>query len=64
MNCISELHPNFVIVLVHYVGIHNGRINDMEHYLMPPFLIMCLQSIISTELILHIKSMHVLLVMY
>jgi hypothetical protein len=60
----SELHPHFVIMLIHDVRVHNGDINDMEHYLMPPFAIMHLQSIISTELILHINSTHVLLVMY
>jgi hypothetical protein len=61
---ISELHPHFVIVLVHDVGVHNGGINDMEHYSMPSFVVMHLQSIISTKLILHINSTHVLLVMY
>jgi len=60
----SELHSHFVIVLVHDVGVHNGGINDMEHYSMPPFVIMHLQTIISMELILHINSTHVLLVMY
>jgi hypothetical protein len=60
----SELHPHFVIVLVDDVGVHNGGINDMEHYSMPPFVIMNLQSIIYTELILHINSTHVLFIMY
>jgi hypothetical protein len=60
----SELQPHFVIMFVHDVEVHNGGINDMEHYSMPPFVIMHLQNIISTELILHINSMHVLLVMY
>jgi len=60
----SELHSHFVIVLVDDVGVHNGGINDMEHYSMQPFVIMHLQSIIYTELILHINSMHVLLEMY
>jgi hypothetical protein len=60
----SELHTHFVIVLVHYVGVHNGGINDMEHYLMPSFVVMHLQNIRSTKLIIHINSTHVLLVMY
>jgi len=61
---INELHPHFVIVLVNDVGVHNGGINDMEHYSMPPFVIMHLQSIIYMKLILHINSMHVFLVTY
>jgi hypothetical protein len=61
---ISELHTHFVIVLVHDIGVHNGGINGMEHYSMPPFVIMHLQSIIYTKVILHINSTHVLLVMY
>ncbi len=60
----SELHSHFVIVLVHDVRVHNGGINDMEYYLMPPFVIMHLQSIIYAELILHINATHVLMVMY
>jgi len=59
-----ELHQHFVIVIVHNVRVHNGGINDMEHYPMPSFVVMHLQSIISTKLIVHINSMHVLLVMY
>jgi len=59
-----ELHQHFVIVIVHNVRVHNGGINDMEHYPMSSFVVMHLQSIISTKLILHINSMHVLLVMY
>jgi len=51
-------------MLVHDEGVHNGGINDMEHYSMPPFMIMYLQSIISTELILHMNSTYVLLVTY
>jgi hypothetical protein len=60
----NELHPHFVIMLVHDVGVHNGDINDMKHYSMPPFVIMHLQNIISTKLILHINPTQMLLVMY
>ncbi len=30
------MHPHFVIALVDDVGVHNGGINNMEHYSMPP----------------------------
>jgi hypothetical protein len=62
--CFHQLAKLGHMCLVHNVWVHNGGINDMEHYPMPPFVIMHSQSIVSRKLILHINSAHVLLVMY
>ncbi len=63
-HCFHQLAKLGHMCLVHNVWVHNGGINDMEHYPMPPFVIMHSQSIVSRKLILHINSTHVLLVMY
>jgi hypothetical protein len=61
-HCFHQLAKLGHMNLVHNVQVHNGGIIDMEHYPIPPFVTSPLQSIISIDLILHINSMHVLLV--
>jgi hypothetical protein len=50
--------------IMHNVQVHNGGLNDMEYYLIPPFVISPLQSLIFTKLILNINFVHVFLVLH